>query len=146
MMKKINTWRVFIGGIVAGIVFLVLEFIIEGLFLGRVWGVREHELFQEKFGQINTGGWYQFINLVTLFLLFILIIWVYAALRARFGEGAKTALITAALFYLIYILFAVNFVVLGIIPVKIMLFSLGVNLIELPFAVFAGASVYQEKE
>jgi len=145
-MKKINIWRVVIGGIVAGIVFMVLEFIVEGLFLGRIWEIREHDLFQERFGSINTGGWYQVVNIVTLFLLFILIMWVYAALRARFGEGVKTAIITTALFYLFLVLFMVNFVILGIFPLKIMLFSLGVNLIELPFAVLAGASVYQEKE
>lgn len=144
-MKKINYWRILISGIVGGIVFMVMEFFVESLILGGIWGIREHDIFKEAFGHINTGGWYQVVNIAILFVEFILIMWVYAALRPRFATTLKTALITALLFYVMFLLFAVNLVNLGILPIKVMAVSLGANLIELPFAVFVGASVYPEE-
>ncbi len=144
-MGKINFKRVVLGGLLAGVVFIFVEIILEGL-VQLVFGINEHELAMQAFNDITLGGIrYHTVNLSYFFVLCILIVWVYAAIRPRFGSGPKTALITSGIFLIVIFLFYVNFVNLGIFPLKMCLLSMAFNLIELPTAVLAGASIYKEE-
>lgn len=143
-MGKINYRRVFIGGLIAAVVFIVTELFIEGL-AGILWGISETALLREYFPQaLQRGLRFQMHNLLHLLLICIMLIWLYAALRPRFGAGPKTALICAFIFWLIELLLILNLVNMNIIPWKFGMISLVFNAIELPVAVLAGASVYQE--
>ena len=91
------------------------------------------------------GARFQWVNVLILVGICLLMMWLYAALRSRFGAGPRTALITALFFWLFVLLLWANFVNLGVFPLEIVVLSLLFNLLELPGAVIAGASVYREK-
>ena len=86
-MGKINWIRVLIGGMVAGVVINVLQFAAWALFvrpsLSATLEALGHPL-KETFG--TTVLW-----VVLSFLLGILFVWLYAAIRPRYGAGPRTA-------------------------------------------------------
>ena len=102
-------------------------------------------LFQEAFPNIVVGGTaYHVWNIVHLFLVFFLAIWVYAAIRPRFGPGPKSALITSFVLWSMYFLFVMNFARLGIFPLNLAIVSLAFNFVEIPAAILVGAKIYSE--
>jgi hypothetical protein len=80
------------------------------------------------------------------FISGILLVWLYAAIRSRYGAGPKTALLVAVTVWVIgYALPAVGQVGLGLLPTQIVATATGLGLIEVIVAALAGASVYQEE-
>jgi len=144
-MGKINFKRVILGGLLAGVVFIIIELILEGL-VYLIFRLNESDLLMQTFDDITLSGVrYHIVNLSYFFVFCILIIWVYAAIRPRFGAGPKTAFMTSGIFLIVLFLLYVNFINMGIFPLKICLLSIGFNVIELPSAVLAGASIYKEE-
>ena len=58
------------------------------------------------------------------------------------GTGLKGALVTSAVLWFMYFLFATNLVNLGIFPLNIAVTSLAFNLVEIPLAVLVGTRIY----
>jgi hypothetical protein len=144
-MGKINVSRVILGGLLAGVVFVLVEIIIEGI--AGLLGVSEREMLLEVSDTITlSGARYHVVNIVYGVVFFIFAIGVYAAIRPRFGAGPKTALITALGFWFLLLLIAINFVNMDIFPVGIVMASLLFNLLELPPAILAGARIYKEEQ
>jgi hypothetical protein len=84
---KINGTRVLIGGLVAGVVINVLQFAAWALFERRIWSAALEALghpLKETFGT-------NVLWVVLAFLLGILFVWLYAAIRPRCGAGPRTA-------------------------------------------------------
>ncbi len=143
-MSGINYPRVALAAAVAAVAFVVLEVVIEGL-ARLLFQVSEAELWQRSFGAIPEGAQFQWVNVLILVGVCLLLMWLYAALRPRFGAGAKSALVAAAFLWLFVLLLWVNFVNLGVFPWEIVGLSLLFNLFEIPGAAIAGASVYRER-
>jgi hypothetical protein len=140
-MQKIELRAVLRGGAAAAITFAIVEFVVEGAV--SLLGVSEAALFQDAFPEIVLGGLvYHAWNVVQLFLLFFLVIWLFAAMGPRFGSGLKGALVTSMVLWFIYFLFATNLVNLGIFPLSIAFASLAFNLVEIPLAVLVGTRIY----
>jgi hypothetical protein len=86
-MGTINVGRLILGGIVAGIVGDVLDYPVDGMWLSTMWTDQLGSLGRPEFSN----------NQILLFMLTgifvgIVSIWVYAAIRPRFGPGVKTAI------------------------------------------------------
>jgi hypothetical protein len=86
-MGKINVGRLILGGIVAGIVGDILDYPVDGMWLSKMWADQMSSLGRPEFSN----------NQILLFMLTgifvgIVSIWVYAAIRPRFGAGVKTAI------------------------------------------------------
>ena len=143
-MSGINYPRVALAAAVAAVTFVVLEIVVEGL-VRLLFKVSEAQLWQEAFGTLPAGARFQWINVLVLVGVCLLLMWLYAALRARYGAGPRTALIAAGFMWLFVLLLWVNFVNLGVFPLAIVGLSLAFNLVEIPCAAIAGASVYKEK-
>ena len=86
-MGKINWIRVLIGGLVAGVVGNVLWFAAWGLFLKG--GLSATLLALGHPLQETAGG--TVLMVVLNFVAMILVIWLYAAIRPRYGAGPGTA-------------------------------------------------------
>ena len=72
-------------------------------------------------------------------------VWLYAAIRPRYGTGAKTALCAgAAVWGLGYLLAAVGPIALHLFPRHIMAIGLAVGLVEVLVGTVAGAWLYRE--
>src|SRR5215468_10764988 len=95
-MGKINWARVLLGGILAGVIINVFEFVANGAFLAADWEAMMKVLGRTNFPSSSAAV----IFLIWGFLSGIGAIWLYAAARPRFGPGVKTAVLTGFAFWL----------------------------------------------
>src|SRR5215470_11962590 len=96
-MDKINWTRVLLGGVLAGVVINVFEFVANGVFLTADWEAMMRAVGQTNFPSSSATV----IFLIWGFLCGIGVIWLYAAVRPRFGPGVKTAVLTGFAFWLL---------------------------------------------
>src|SRR5712692_5870295 len=107
-MNKINVGRVVLGGLVTGLVINL-----GNLLLNRVW-VRDE--LKADLGRLNLSEpGYDFIirSAVLTFILGIGIVYLYAAIRPRFGAGVKTAICAGLMAW--FFVFLYTSVLLGIV-------------------------------
>jgi len=88
-MGKINWGRVVVGGLLAGVVLNIVDFVFFGVMMKQNIAAAMQALGKQP-GAMD--------SLVPLFVVLdfvygIGLLWVYAAIRPRFGAGAKTAVI-----------------------------------------------------
>lgn len=80
------------------------------------------------------------------FLVGIFAIWLYTAIRPRYGAGWKTALCAgSAVWGFGYLLSSVTPVALNLFPSRLMAIGLTVGLVEVLAATLAGAWLYREE-
>jgi len=139
-MNRINFGRVLLGGLVAGLILNIGEFLLNGVVLAS-----EMQEFFRKCGFAPPGSTFFVIAVVITFVLGVVIVLGYAAIRPRFGPGPKTAII-AALFAWFGIYFYQNLIGfgLGLIPVKVLVIALVWGLVEYVIATIVGAALYKE--
>ncbi len=142
-MKKINLGYVFLAGFVASLAFIFAEMVFEGS-VQLVFRINENDLFLEAFDNLPSGTLYHIVNLLYLYLVCVLMMWVFAAIRPRFNNRLNAALGTSLVFWLFLVLFLVNYSNLGLYPYRMSLLSIGFNLLEIPSAVIAGSLVYRD--
>ena len=139
-MSGINTARVVIGGIVAGLVINVSEFILNMVVLGADMNTAMTRLNLPPF-----GGQAITVFVVLGFALGIGTVWLYAAIRPRYGPGPKTALCAgAAVWFFAYFYSGVGIMVMGVFPGRMMAIGMIWGLGEMLLASVAGASLYRE--
>lgn len=139
-MGKINMGRVILGGLLAGVVINIGESVLNIPILGDQWA----EVMQ-KYGLQESPAvmtWY----FVWGFLTGIVTVWLYAAIRPRFGAGPRTAIISGlAVWVIMWFLGWVGFVVNGMFPSGLMVTSLIWGFFEVPIAAVVGAWLYKEE-
>ena len=138
-MGKINVGRVILGGLLAGLVMTVSEYI-----LNTYVTADETSAIMQRLGlpQIGTE---QIIGFVVLtFVVGIVLIWLYAAMRPRFGAGIKTAIIAAVALWVIAMISATGDVIVGITTADSLIVPGIWTLVETIVAAIAGGWVYQE--
>ena len=142
-MSKINLKRVFVGGLVAGIVFLVLGFASYFLYLGDEW----KPVMDDLGAPINeTAGMYIF-SIISCFIVGILAVWLYAAIRPRYGPGPKTAVCAGLAVWFIYCLIGFAWTgFMGMFPCKLVWIAIIVGLVQTVLGAFLGGWVYKEEE
>ena len=91
-MPQLNSSRVIVGGLAAGLVMNVIDATTNGFLLGARWKAETEALNPGLLAKAASGtlGW-----VVVDFILGILTVWVYAAARPRLGPGPRTALTAA---------------------------------------------------
>ena len=95
-MGKINIGRLILGGIVAGIVADILGYLVDSVWLGDKWAVEMSLLGHDSF---SANMWIGF-DLLGI-VVGLVAIWVYAAIRPRFGPGVKTAIYAGVAVWLV---------------------------------------------
>lgn len=139
-MGKINIGRVIIGGLVAGLFINVGESL-----LNLVMIADRMELVYRELNLPPPSGSTVTVFVVLGFLLGILAIWLYAAIRPRFGPGPKTAILTALFVWLFaYLWPAMGDAMLGILDPDLLVFVSVWGLFEILAASVAGAWFYRE--
>ena len=96
-MPQLNASRVVVGGLAAGLVMNIIDALTNGVLLGARWKVESDALNPALMAKAATGtlGW-----VIVDFIAGILTVWVYAAIRPRFGPGPRTALTAALVIWL----------------------------------------------
>ena len=141
-MGKINWTRVLLGGLVAGAVGNVLMFAGWGIFTRPTLSAALDALgqpLQETF--ISTV-----IGVVLGFLVMILVIWLYAAIRPRYGPGPKTALVAGVVAGLLFAVFPdIGWgLTLRLIPARVWAADAIVSFLVIVAATLFGAWAYKE--
>jgi hypothetical protein len=138
-MGKINLGRVILGGLLAGLIISISEYVLNTY----VMAADTSELLQRLgLAEIGTN---QIIGFIVLtFVLGIVMIWLYAAIRPRFGAGVKTAIIAAVVVWIFGLLSGLSDVIVGLIPAGTLVLPAVWGLVETIVAAVAGAWVYQE--
>lgn len=136
-----NWKRVIAGGLIAGLIINIGELLLNGVVLASEW-----EAFRQQLGYDGSFTTTQMtISVIITFLFGIALIWLYAAIRPRFGPGPKTAVIAGgALWIVAYVLFGASLWAAGMFTTRLMVFSIIWGSVEAPVAALAGAWVYKE--
>lgn len=144
-MGKINWGRVVLGGLVAGVVSNLLQFVACELYLVPALNDATLKLGR-SLGEITNvilAFW-----AVLSFALGVITVWFYAAIRPRYGPGPKTAAIAGcAIWALAVLLPVVGWGSLGALPsfpLSFLALHLGTYLVIAIAAAEAGARIYRE--
>ncbi len=139
-MGGINLTRVLLGGLLAGLVLNIGEYVLNEIVLKEQWAAFMAETGMDAFG---TGQVVAFV--VVTFLFGIVSIWIYAAIRPRFGPGPKTAVIAGLTMWAIgWLLIGASFFAAGMVPAGLTAATIVWGLFEAPIAALAGAWLYRE--
>ena len=136
-----NTVRLALGGVVAGVVLNACDYVVNNIVLARQWQdlAQRHNLDESSMGGTEALAVFVVID----FLLGFLIAWTYVAIRPRFGPGpptaAKAGLAVWAVFSLATALFGGWFV-----PWDLILMSVGIGLVAYLAAALAAGALYAE--
>lgn len=139
-MNGINLGRVLLGGLIAGLVLNIGESVLNMLFLGSEW-----EAAMRALNRPPVGGGAIGILVALGFALGITAVWLYAAIRPRYGAGFRTA-VCAGLFVwtLAYAWPALSGMPMNVFPHRLFVISMLWGLFEVPIATVAGAWLYRE--
>jgi len=140
-MGKINWGRVVLGGLLAGVVLNIVDWLTYGVWLKADMAAAMQALGKQP-GALDSA-----IPLwVALdFVSGIGLLWVYAAIRPRFGAGVKTAVIAGlAVWFFVGLVHAIGESPMGFMPQRLMVIGTCVALVALPVATVGGAYVYKE--
>jgi hypothetical protein len=138
--EKINYVRVIGGGLVAGIINDILGYLVDGVMLSARWAFAMRQLGRSEFS-LN-----QMIGFNILGLAWgIFAVWLYAAIRPRYGAGPKTAVCAGLAVWAIGTLLPnAGFWLAGVLPRGLTVLTTGGGIVEAVVAVLAGAALYQE--
>lgn len=139
-MGKINMGRVIVGGLLAGLVINLGEFVLNGYIVEKDWESAMRSLGKEPIGMHAVA-----VFLALGFLLGITAVWIYAAARPRLGAGPKTAICIGLIVWVLTSLFTtLGQLPTGIFPTRLLIIPLVWGLVELPLGTVAGAWLYTE--
>jgi hypothetical protein len=138
-----NIKKVVIGGIVAGIVINVIDFVSNTYILGARMKAESDAFKPGMSDQMMTGSAIASYVIMDL-VLGIALVWTYAAIRPRFGPGPRTAFFAAILFWLLALIFTAGFRQMGIMSAGLWWTFAFIGLINFLLASWAGAKVYSE--
>ena len=111
----INTKRVIIAGLVAGLVMNICDFILNGVVASDRM-TAEMNAFKPGMGDAMAQmGTNTIVGYVIMdFVLGMLLAYTYAAMRPRFGAGPKTAIIVALVLWIFAGIISANYLIMGI--------------------------------
>jgi hypothetical protein len=139
----VNWKRILLGGLVAGVLIDVFEGGLSGLLFGEQFRSEMARLGLRL--QVGPGGGLFFV--AWGFIVGIVSVWLYAAVRPRLGPGPRTAVLVAlALWVVSGVLPHVRDVVLGILSPRLGLEFILLQLVWQVAATLLGAFLYRDRE
>jgi hypothetical protein len=139
-MGKINLARVLVGGLLAGLILNIFEYVLNGVVFASQW-----DAFMKALGrEMRPGAIPLFI--ISAFVAGIGMVWLYAVARPRLGAGPKTATLTGvAYWFFAYAIPDANSVVANVVPGRVTLTITLILLVGVIIASVCGAWAYKEQ-
>jgi hypothetical protein len=136
---KLNWARVILGGLVAGLISLASGYVLGHVFLKEVT-----EAIFERFHIVPTLHLFLHVLLLRL-MLGIGVVWLYAAIRPRFGPGPRTAAIAGLIMWLfVWVYYSASIHPMGIYPHHVTVIALLWTFVEMQLMAQAGGYLYKE--
>ena len=141
-MEKTNWSRVFLGGLLAGVVLIVLGFATWAIYLERLWSPAMEALGHPV--KISAGDYV--FSIIFSLVIGILAVWLYSAIRPRYGAGAKTAVIAGIAFWVFSSLIsAISLGSMGLFKASLLAIDSLTGLVLYVVATLLGAWIYKEQ-
>lgn len=141
-MSKINVGKVLLGGLLAGVVLNIGEFILNGVLLADAM---KQDFAKLGLGDPATNPTFLVRVVGITFVLGIAIVYLYAAIRPRFGAGWKTAACAGVIaWFFVYLYCGYVYVALGVVSMKVYLIALVWGIVEFAVGAIVGAFFYKE--
>jgi hypothetical protein len=139
-MGSINMGRVVVGGLVAGLLINVSEYLLNAVVLANDMTAAMSALNRPAVDN-SMIVWF----VILAFGIGVMTVWVYAAIRPRFGPGVQTAICASLVIWgLAYLYPNLFMIILGLFPARLMIITTVWGLVELLIAGVAGAWIYTE--
>jgi len=133
---KMNIQGLMLGGLTAGLLINVVEYLIHGVLLDAQWRAAFAAL-----GKTPTG-WTTFIP--SNFLVGLFGVWVYARFRPHYGPGPKTALRSAFSIWIVFwVIPTMALQPMNLFPNTLLFTTILVGLLDSILAVLFGAWIYR---
>ena len=139
----INTQKVLIGGIAAGVVMNIIDFVSNTYILGARMKAESDAFKPGMSDQMMTGSAIA-SYIVMDFVLGILLVWTYAAIRPRFGPGIKTAFYAALLFWILVGISLSGYLHMGMMSAGLWWSFAFIGLVNFLLSAWVGARLYSE--
>ncbi|HEX9705894.1 MAG TPA: hypothetical protein VGA20_11655 [Gemmatimonadales bacterium] len=140
-MGKINLKGVVVGGLLAGLVLNVVDYLLYGVILADDMNAAMQALGKGPIGG-SAIAWFVVID----FLYGIALVWGYAAMRPRFGAGPGTAARAGLYVWAVAMFFrALSDSQMGVMPMRLVVIGTISALVLYPVAAVVGAWPYKEE-
>jgi hypothetical protein len=139
----VNTSKVLIGGIAAGVVMNVIDFVVNKFILGARM-MAESEAFKPGMSAAMMTASAMISAIVMDLVLGILLVWTYAAFRPRYGPGPKTAVLVAVLFWILAVIFLSGYLHMGMVSTGLWAEFAFFGLVNFLISAWVGAKLYTE--
>ena len=142
-MARVNRGRVLLGGLAAGVVMNLGEAALHGGVLGR-----DGPALLERFGLTDAAQPWQLASLVAVtFAIGLAAVWLYAAIRPRYGPGPATAVRAGLAVWVLAHLWSGVYLgagFAGLITPRLAWIPVAWGLVEAPLGTLVGAWLYRE--
>ena len=139
----IDTQRVLLGGLAAGVVGNIFGFVGFGMLLGPRMQAEAIAVAPALEGRAM-GSAAITTNIAAQFLIGVLLVWLYAAMRPRFGPGLKTSLYSAMVVWVCGLVFHADWVLVGMMSMTTFVLASLLALLQVATAAAVGAWLYRE--
>ena len=139
-MGKINMMKVLVGGLIAGVVLNIIDGVLFGYLLKDQMAAAMASINRPAMTNAQIP-WFVFLD----FVGGIAMVWLYAAVRPRFGAGPGTAVKAGLAAWLFGSLLPTLFMwPMALMPQNLTIIMTVVPLVEWPLALVVGAKFYTE--
>jgi apolipoprotein N-acyltransferase len=141
-MGKINMGRAVLGGLLAGVILNIGEYLLNDVLLIKKWSNALAALSRSMPGGAGNNVFF----IILFFALGVFTVWLYAAIRPRFGAGPTTAVCAGLIVWFLASLFtSATLYPMHLFPSRLLLYGTVWELFEFPIAALAGAWIYREE-
>ena len=139
----INTQKVVIGGLAAGVVMNIIDFVSNMFIVGARMKAEADAFKPGMSAQMNQSS--AIVSYIVMDLVLgILLVWTYAAIRPRFGPGMKTATYVAVLFWILAGIFLSGYLHMGMMSSGLWWTFAFIGLVNFWVSAWVGARLYSE--
>ena len=139
----INASKVVVGGLAAGIVANLIGYVGFGMLLGPRFEAEAVAVAPALAGRGMSGSAIA-TQVVISFIIGMLLVWLYAAIRPRFGPGPKTAVYAALVVWVCGFVFHIDLLLNGLATTTTYAMASVVALVQLLVSAWVGAMLYKE--
>jgi hypothetical protein len=142
-MMAMNTQKVLVGGLAAGVVIVAVDFLSHMVLVGDRLEAEVRAVAPQVMENFMTTG--ATVTFIAINLVFGLVLaWLYAAIRPRFGAGPRTAVYAALVLWLVGAMLQFGWVVGGLMSIGTFAIIAPVWLIGLVGAALLAGRLYTE--
>ena len=141
----INTQKLVIGGLAAGVVLNLIDYAAYGVILADRMKADSNAFkagLGDQMAAMDGGTLARYV--IMDFVVGFLVVWAYVAMRPRFGAGARTAVYAGLMLWIFGLITTSGYMEMGLMSPGLWWTFSFIWLVNLVLAVLAGGMVYKE--